>query len=345
MDISVTVSPEQTRKLGLLLHKLNPVAEDFLDKRFFPDAADNPEQVARFFFFTTSIDHRTSPPNQSFEGLVDGEYFQGADLLWHLSLQKYHQNPMFFSPSQMASITKAVVNLWLTVTKPHQVTIRNPTERAVLLRDCGRRLEKNYNGSVTDLLKEAGRRLTPSVDGTILGLLSLLSKFKAYQDPANKKSLLLLKFLLRRQLWTIEDTDQLRIPVDNHLTRIALRTGIVTASRTLNEKLRKQHPISIVEDIELRKTVGEAYSLVARHAKRFILELDDFFWHFGRQCCLAESPVCITPGGKCTKECYVAEKLIPASCTGECPLSEVCLANSDHSRIGLIEPKVKTWYY
>ncbi|MFX1564179.1 MAG: hypothetical protein ACFFDP_12825, partial [Promethearchaeota archaeon] len=287
MSTSAEVLPEQASKLGILIRKLNPVADDFLDQRFFPDAEDNPEQIARFFFFTTSIDHRTSPPSQSFEGLVDGQYFQGADLLWHLSLQKYQQNPSFFAPSQMARITKDTVHRWFTINKPVKVTIRNPAERAELLQDCGRQLAKNYNNSVLSLLDKAGHRLTPTPNGVNPGFLSLLSQFRAYEDPANKKSLLLLKFLLRRQLWTIEDTDKLQIPVDNHLTRIALRTGIVTLSSSLDDRLRKQQPISLDEDIELRRTVANAYSLVANHAERSILELDDFFWHFGRQCCLA----------------------------------------------------------
>ncbi|MFX1563036.1 MAG: queuosine salvage family protein [Promethearchaeota archaeon] len=345
MSDPTSVCLNQTRKLGLLIRKLNPFADDFLDTNFFPNSEDDSEDVARFFFFTTSIDHRTSPPGQSFEGLVNGHYFQGADLLWHLSLQKYHQNPSFFAPSHMADMTTSLTRKWFTLSKPSRVTIRNPAERAKLLKDCGQQLIRKYDGSVLVLLNQAHHRLTPSSDGTNPGILSMLSQFKAYEDPAKKKSLLLLKFLLRRQLWTIEDSNQLHIPVDNHLIRIALRTGIITISPTLAEKLKRQQPISIIEDIALRRVVADAFSLVAHHASRFILELDDFLWHFGRQCCLAKSPTCTHYAGSCTKECYVAEQLLPASCSRVCPLSEACLASTEVSRISLVEPKVKTWYY
>ena len=89
MNNSVTISTAQSHKLGSRLDQLKPQTEDFLDPQLFPSQNNNPADIANFFFFVTGIDHRTSPLNQSFEGTVEGNYFQGADLLWHLSLQKF----------------------------------------------------------------------------------------------------------------------------------------------------------------------------------------------------------------------------------------------------------------
>ncbi len=342
MDFSVNVSLAKARKLGTLFRKLQPKAEDFLDNRFFPSPKENPEDVVRFFFFITGIDHRTSPLGQSFEGLVEEEYFQGADLLWHLALRKYHENPAFFEPKQMAHITTKHVKEWLTVIQPVQVTIRNPSQRAELLRDCGRKLKGLYKSSVLNLLEQAENKLLGSPSSTSLGLLDHLARFKAYEDPARKKSYLLLKFLLRRRLWTLEDPENLRIPVDNHLIRIALRTGIVQVSPSFEQNLRDRRELTVADDVALRQVIADAFAEVASYAKHPILELDDFLWHFGRLCCKATSPICDTG---CSTKCFVATDLLPLSCSLQCPLRDACTAFSEPRYRELQEPKLDTFYY
>jgi hypothetical protein len=342
MGFSVNVSSVKARKLGMLFRKLQPKAEDFLDERLFPSPEENPEEVVRFFFFITGIDHRTSPSGQSFEGLVKEKYFQGADLLWHLALRKHRENPAFFEPKQMARITTKHVKEWLTVTQPVQVTIRNPSQRAELLRDCGRKLKDLYDGSVLNLLNQAENKLLGSPSSTSLGLLDHLARFKAYEDPARKKSFLLLKFLLRRRLWVLDDPENLRIPVDNHLVRIALRTGIVEVSSSFEELLRGRRQLTVEMDVTLRQVIADAFAEVASYAKYPVLELDDFLWHFGRLCCKAISPICNTG---CSTKCLVAIDLLPVSCDFQCPLRKACTAYSKPSYRELQEPKLDTFYY
>ncbi|MFX1564626.1 MAG: queuosine salvage family protein [Promethearchaeota archaeon] len=338
----MTVSDIQSKRLGQLIAKLQPKAEQFLDPHLFPSIEYQPEEIARFFFFVTAIDHRTSPPNQNFEGIVDGNYFQGADLLWHLSLRKFVENPTLFDPAVMAKISSETVSDWYTVNEPTLVTIRNPRQRAALLRNCGAHLLKKYQSSVLTLLKAANHRVTSDTRLHRSGLMALLSHFKAYEDPAEKKAYLFLKFILRRNLWSITDGDLVRIPVDNHLSRIALRTGIVNISPTFASQLRQQKPLDLQLDVHLRKLIGTAYSQVASSASRAVLELDDFFWHFGRQCCLATNPICVTG---CTKACYVAQRLFSEPCQGTCPLRSVCPASTNEKQRALLEPKLETWYY
>jgi hypothetical protein len=242
----------------------------------------------------------------------------------------------------MAQITTTTVKDWYTVTDPKKVTIQRPQERAALLRNGGKLLLRNYEGSTLIMLEEANNRVTPNPETNRAGLLQLLAKFKAYQDPAHKKSYLLLKFLLRRNLWSVTDQNQVRIPVDNHLTRIALRAGLVSVSSNLAQQLRMQEPITLDTDVFLRSKIADAYSLVGQSARRSVLELDDFFWHFGRQCCLMVEPICVTG---CTKDCFVVEKLLKVSCRGTCPLAGVCPALTDKTQRALIEPTLKTWYY
>ena len=341
MKYSVKVSSRQSERLGNRLQSLHLKTEDFLNPHLFPQPTAATEDATRFFFFVTGIDHRTSPPGQSFEGIVDGVHFQGADLLWHLSVRRFNQDPDSFHPSRMAKITAQEVREWFSINRPKPVTIRNPAERAALLRDSGTLLTKKYQGSVLNLLRQAHHRVSRNSTGKG-GLLSLLSEFQAYEDPAKKKSYLLLKFLLRRGLWAHDDADSLRIPVDNHLTRIALRTGIVDVSRKLADLLRNQTRISLKTDIALRTTIGDAYQQVGIASERSVLELDDFFWHFGRECCLFDAPVCVT---ECQAHCVVSEKLLQLGCQNECPLGTICLAYDDDVQRSLVEPKIKTWYY
>jgi hypothetical protein len=342
VDNSVSISPTQCQRLGHRLGELQPKVEAFLNPSLFPGPTYDREEVAHFFFFVTGIDHRTSPLNQSFEGTINGMYFQGADLLWHLSLQKFNENPQTFHPSAMAQITDEMITDWYSVNYPVPVTIRNPEERAALLRNGGKLLLERYQGSVLNLLAEAEHRVSTLPEKDSSGLLDLLSQFKAYEDPAKKKSYLLLKFLLRRNLWAIIDENQIRIPVDNHLTRIALRTRIVTVSSDFASLLREQIPISRDTDVLLREKIGDAYSQVGRYAKRSVLELDDFFWHFGRQCCLVTNPICVSG---CTANCFVVEQLLEVPCRGKCPLSTICPASTNDAHRVLVEPKFDTWYY
>ncbi len=342
MEFSASIDYAKAKKLGKLIRHLKPKVEDFLDSRFFPPKQDPPEKVARYFFFITGIDHRTSPSGKSFEGTVEDAYFQGADLLWHLAIRKYHHTPHFFNPEKIAQITPTIIKRWLTVNHPQKVTIRNPTERAMLLRDCGQQLLQNYNKSFLMLLDTTGGKLAAENETTSPGLLDLLAKFKAYGDPVKKKSYLLIKFLMRRKLWSPRNPSDLRIPVDNHLIRIAFRIGLVRISSALATAVRSQLPLTQFQDRELRKTVAEAYQIVATQAARSVLELDDFFWHFGRNCCTRINPVCIQG---CSETCYLLAKLLPRPCHHQCVLDKECRARIEEKQLELIEPKVKTWYY
>lgn len=342
VDIAVTVSSLKCQQLGYYLTKLHLKTEDFLDPRFFPSVDSDPEDAARFFFFVTSIDHRTSPPGKSFEGLVNREYFHGADLLWHLCLQRFNQTPSSFHPLKMAKISTKEIKDWLSVDQPRSVTIRKPAQRAALLRFSGKLLARKYKNSVLTLLEAARSHVASKSHATGPGLLDLLSEFKAYKDPVNKKSLLLIKFLLRRNLWNAVDLDRIQIPVDNHLSRLALRLGLVRISETLTNLIERRIPFSAEMDTKLRERIRAAYSIVGTYAKRSVLELDDFFWHFGRQCCTFNTPVC-TLG--CTSKCYVAQNLLAISCQGKCPLRSVCLAYNEDKQRALVEPKLETWYY
>jgi hypothetical protein len=260
--------------------------EDFTDPRYYPPRGDSVESVMRYLFFMVAIDHRTSR-YRPFEDYVLGEMFHGADLLYRLGKLKYDEDPEFFSPTRMSRITAGEVSKWLST--PSGVTIWDPEVRAELLRDTATKLLKYFDGSVS--------RLISKCEGYIrhprgAGLGSLIKIFKAYSDPVEKKMFLFVKFLSRRGLASFKDRHNIEVPVDNHLTRIALRLKIVEPSKDLEVKILSRVPVSETEDVEIRRTVRYAYKLVSKLSGIEPDILDDFLWTFGRKFCKREQPAC-----------------------------------------------------
>jgi hypothetical protein len=261
-------------------------SEDFTDPRYYPPRGDSAESVMRYLFFMVAIDHRTSR-YRPFEDYVLGEMFHGADLLYRLGKLKYDEDPEFFSPTKMSRITAGEVSKWLST--PSGVTIWDPEVRAELLRDAATKLLKYFDGSVS--------RLISRCEGYIrhprgAGLGSLIKIFKAYSDPVEKKMFLFVKFLSRRGLASFKDRHNIEVPVDNHLTRIALRLKIVEPSKDLEVKILSRVPVSETEDVEIRRTVRYAYKLVSKLSGIEPDMLDDFLWTFGRKFCKREQPAC-----------------------------------------------------
>ena len=271
------------------LKKFTP--DTFTDPRYYPPLRDPEEDVLRYFIFMVAIDHRTSRYND-FEGYVDGEFYHGADLLYRLGMIKYSEDPGFFSPERMSRISGVEVAQWLSVTdsRGKRKTVWDPQVRAELLRDVGRRLTSLYGGRVSELIKKSGGYLKKPYG---LGIIDRLKAFKAYSDPVEKKAYLFIKFISRRGLFKYSDPVNSETPVDNHLTRIALRLGFVKPRGNMMRKLELSQPFSWEEDITLRMEVRKSYKILSNLIHVDPLELDDFLWLFGRHCCTYSSPTCV----------------------------------------------------
>lgn len=292
--------------------------EDFTDPRYYPPRDDDPERVLRYFFFMVAIDHRTSR-FKSFEDQIDGQSYHGADLLYHLGVSKYMEDPGFFTPERMAEVSREGIVSWLRTRRGESVW--DPEVRAELLRDAGRKLLKFFRGSVIELARASeGYIRHPSSHG----LGSLFKVFKAYSDPVEKKLFLFLKFAQRRNLIRIADVQNIEVPVDNHLTRIALRLKLVEPDRELMLKLLQRSEFTYREDIELRMAVRRAYRFVSQISGIRSDFLDDFLWTFGRRYCTRENPACERARA--------------------CPLSSVCASRGNASRI-VEHNYVNTYYY
>lgn len=308
--------------------------DQFTDSRYYPPSGDDFENVARYFIFMVAIDHRTSRYSD-FEGYVDGGFYHGADLLYRLGKLKYDEDPDFFSPKFMANISVDDVRRWLRARgkKGCDVVIWDPDVRALLLRDLGSKLNRYFDGHVLKLISLSRGFLKSN---TTYGFIDRLKCFIAYSDPLEKKSYLLAKFLSRRGILTYSDREHAEVPVDNHLTRIALRLGLLRLPKQVLRKIREKTHFTRSEDLVIRYAVRLAFKLASRVTNTDPLILDDLLWLFGRHCCTRRSPVCIA---KCSGKCSSLNL-----CSDGCPLGNICPSNAS-SDILSEHYYVDTYYY
>ena len=297
--------------------------DDFTNPNYYP-VKGSLEDTARYFVFMVAIDHRTSYKGVSYEETINGKLYHGADLLYKLGAMKYEEDPEFFSPRNMAKITVKDVKAWLNHGKAR---IWDIGVRTMLLRDLGLKLIRLYNGKVLNLIAESKGYLKKMNRG----LINSLKTFKAYEDPVEKKAYLLVKFLERRKIMQIKDQEHIEIPVDNHLTRIAFRIGIVDLSKKLVDFIVSKKHLTYEDDVIIRLTVRRAYKLLCRRIGISPLLLDDLLWALGRKCCTKPLPKC----DRCKILGYFG-----------CPVREVCRGYRDKNYAELTEHTyVKTWYY
>lgn len=307
--------------------------DDFTDPRFYPPRGYDEELTAMYFLAMVAIDHRLSRPGRPYGGLVDGEWYHGADLLYALGARRLREEPGFFEARSLARLSDEEVRKWLT--SDDGATPPDPGVRAALLRDLGRKLLELFNGSALRLLEEAGGWLRRHPEPG-RGLLDNLRVFLAYNDPVEKKSHLLAKFLERRGLFRARDAWHKHVPVDNHVVRLAVRMGIVKPLDGAQELFTPNAPpVNDETDVYIRMVVRRAWDLVAREAGLDPYILDDLLWAGGRKCCPRDKPACLTG---CTPAC---EKLGYCE-SGACVFRGVCKPDAHR----LTEHNfIDTWWY
>jgi len=317
------VDREACRRVGKAISKLRVREDPFTDPSQYPPAGEPAEWVARYFIFMVAIDHRTHPPGGVYEAELDGRVYRGASLLYRLGAEAYLMDRGFFSPEHMAKVTGREVERWLS---RQGAKVSRPDERAELLRDVAEGLLELYGGRALKLVEESRSRLYAPWKG----LVERLKLFRAYMDPVEKKPFLLVKFLERRGLFRAEDRWRLQVPVDNHLTRVAVRAGIVKPSEGELELLEQRREAEVEEDVAIRAAVRLAWRLVSMEAGLSPLLLDDLLWLIGKTLCRAE-PSCDLPAD------------LPAG-SGGCPLREACAVYHELAE-PLLEHRFTTYWY
>ncbi len=301
--------------------------DNFTDPRFYPDKDADAESTARYFFFMVSIDHRTHRPGKPYRAYIDGEMLEGSELLYRLGKRALDRNPEFFTPYYLQSLTLKEFEYYFSM---GSATIPDPEIRVELLRDAAQKLIKFYNGKVLNLVRESGN--------SVRRMLRLLKVFKAYSDPVEKKSFLLIKFLERRGIFRPVDTEHLEVPVDNHLVRVALRLGVVRVDDYTYMRIKRGIDFSTYEDTALRYMVRIAYKYIAKLVGIRPTYLDDVMWIFGKYCCTPDTPLC-----KCSSK-PKCPRIYRGSGKSSCIFEEVCIECKFQDPIRE-HSFISTWYY
>jgi len=291
-----------------------------LPSRYLP-SADDVNDVVNYLIFMTSIDHRAGP---GFEDLVNGELLRGAELLWKLGELKWMSDRGFFNPARMARVSTAEVRRWLTTSGGR--VAKGVNLRAQLLRDTAKWLIKLYGGG--------GVRLIEACRSSYARLVELLRPFRAFNDPVAKKAYLLAKLLTKSGFLEKANLKDLCIPVDNHVTRVSLRLGLIKPG------LNPRQVPRLELDVKLRLEARDAWSHVVRKAGLDPIALDDLLWTTGRTLCKREGALCTTDAARPRELLEVA----PWNWR-RCPLEEVCRGYRSPIARGLKEPFVETWWY
>lgn len=315
IGIDTRIAERMARIMSKMSDRLETL--DLFDEKYYPPENEQREKVLRYFIVMVAMDHRLSRPGKPYEAcLPNDECYHGADLLYRLGKLKYDEDPDFFSPENLSRITVEDVKKWLGV---ENATPPDPEIRALLLRDLGVKLLKLYNGKVEELLSRSNNLIR----GTIRepGLLDNLRIIRAYEDPVEKKPLLFAKFSIARGLFN--PTDKLDPIIDNHLSRIAYRIGLVMVSGKLWDKIKKGIEVDYEEDILLRLNIRRAYRIVAVESNIDPGTVDDYLWIMGRKICLRDKPpLC-----------------------DQCLFKQICIARKNKNFMVKEHMYYNTWYY
>ena len=332
----VRVNRVKASELGRLMALMSSEVEVdyYLDPDLYPPPSASRRDVTLFFLVMVAMDHRLSRPGRPYEAFIDNRLYHGADLLYKLGSKRFREDPGFFEASRLSTVTVRDVVEWLSV-KVDGRTVKppDPEVRAELLRDLGVKLLKLYDGDPYAMVVEA-RGCLKSGGG---GFINLLKVFKAYQDPVEKKAYLLAKFLERRGVLQVVDHYNKEVPVDNHLVRIAIRTGVVEVDDNTLEAVAARLELSEDDDVMIRLAARMAYKEVARSGGLDPFILDDILWSFGRKCCTRENPTCRS---SCRVECSRMK-----GCNGGCVLAGACLAYSNPKLMVPEHSFTETYWY
>jgi len=249
--------------------KLEELAEIIKALKYVPLEFNNPELFPEvdnyiypnYVFFMVAIDHRTG---------FDLEWkYRGSDLLFYLARKKQKECIDFFTAKKLLSVTEKEIENIFTF---RGITVRNPEERAFLLRDCAEKLVEFYDGDFMNLLSQSNFFVSK--------ILERLRVFRAYEDPMMKKSFLLLK-ILKRSGFSFRDPENIKFPVDNVLVSFAISSRILKSDELL-EKIRAGVMLSEEETFLLRRETAKALEILSQKTGIEPDILDDILWLCGR---------------------------------------------------------------
>lgn len=332
---ALRVDRDQCRKIAERIRSLHSRADYFIP---LPELSVSADLEANFWMIVTGICQQT----RTLEGEIGGKWIRGSDFLIRAAAQTLVRDPEFFSAARLLDLTADALRALVSsdgVAEHSQLD--RVAERLDLVHGIARLLAEKYDGSAMQIFRAARARVAGPG-----GLLARLAECEAYSDPVEKKSFLLIMFLDKRGLWPIEDPESLEIPVDYHVMRVVLRSGMVIVENSeLHRMLSDKKPVGPDVDETVRRAVREACKQVLLAGVE-LFTLDNLFWMIGRNCCFYEhEPIC-GPNVPCTLQdrCSLI-KSFDYACPGHCPLDGACRGSREAPFRNLWETNYQTHYY
>lgn len=327
----VIVNEEQCKLIADRLSNLSFRPEHY-QREFLTFQVDK-ETKLRVFFFPVAICHQTHILGSKSLNLKGWEYFEYI----YMNLGLNHSK--LLEPSYVASlkVEELVDHLRETFSENGICSLDRLEERARMLIDCCKILEKDYEGKVSNLLDSTKGFLINNGEG----LYERLKKFEAYSDPLQKKSTVFLKFLLDANIYQLKDPENIIPIMDYHMQRVLLRSGCIEVLDPLlrNALMNKE---KLEDDREIREAAVEAIKIISKSTGDEITGVHDFFWPIGRSCC-KEKTKCTD--GSCNKDPCSFEKFVNISEHKDCILAGICKGSRDPEYRKFWQPIVDTHYY
>ena len=314
-----------------------------------PDAflvrAATPEEKRReanLWFFLVAICQST----RTLQGTLEGQWFRGWDYMVHAARRALRSDPEAFTATRLLHVTgDELRSVFSDDGLAEHSTFDRIEERVAQWHNASRLLIERYSGDVMVLYETAGRRLRDE-GADHAGILARLSEFMAYSDPVEKKAFLFIMFAHRCGAWEIEDLDNLKVAIDYHIMRIALRSGMVQIQDpTLERRLKMRQLVTAEEDNLVRDAVRRACDLLVRHSQQSVFGVDNILWMMGRNCCFYDHDPCCG-GSACTyQDRCTFVRSIAYLCPGQCLLDGVCLGSGDEAYRAYWETTLYTPFY
>ncbi len=331
----ITVDPLQCKKLAQCLNRMRVLPDEFVRQ------ANDPEirrREANLWFFLVAICQST----RTLQGTIDGQWYRGWDYMVHAARRVMAQDPDYFMASHLAHVDGVTLrSLFSDDGVPEHSTLDRVEERVMQWHDAAQVLLAFYDGDVMSLYEAGGRSLRGEN-----GILARLAACKAYSDPVEKKSFLFTMFAHKCGAWQVHDLACLKVAIDYHIMRIALRSGMIQVQDAeLARRLKEREPVSAEEDNLVRNAVRDACDLLIEHSQHSVFDVDNILWMIGRNCCFYEyDPICGTHPCWRQKECSLL-KGIAYGCPSLCVFDGVCLGSRKPAYRAYWETNLYTHFY
>jgi hypothetical protein len=293
------------------------------------------ETKYRMHFMATAICHQTHHLHHP------GLNLFGWDFIEHVFINLAKDDHRLLKPEYLyhAAVSSIESDLKLAFAhaeNPFACSLDRLNERARLMKDAAKILVSKYNGQIGNLFKKSAGRVSGKQ-----GLYSLLPEFEAFEDPQQKKSTLLIKFLEEEKLVTIQDPENFIPIMDYHMQRVLLRLGCVEiTNQEYKNKIRNREVLD--SDEPIRGLCIGAFKIIAAGSGHPVTKMNDFFWSLGRSCC-HETALCTEK--VCDKNPCTFTEIVEVSDHSRCVFQDFCPGATDQEYRKLWQPVVETHYY